>query len=67
MPKPYHTPKSERDEKVGALAEAEGLNLVRILAGFKKDGEAGFFYDKGDEDPQALVEWIIDEAREVLA
>jgi hypothetical protein len=23
MPKPYHTPKSERDEILGALAEAE--------------------------------------------
>jgi hypothetical protein len=23
MPKPYHTPKSERDEALGALAEAE--------------------------------------------
>lgn len=23
MPKPYHTPKSERDEKIGALLEDE--------------------------------------------
>jgi hypothetical protein len=38
--------------------------LVRIVAGFKKDGEDGFFHHKDDEDPQALVEWIIDEARE---
>jgi hypothetical protein len=38
--------------------------LTRILAGFKKDGEDGFFHHKDDEDPQALVEWIIDEARE---
>jgi hypothetical protein len=29
MPKPYHTPKSERDEALGALAEAEA-RLERI-------------------------------------
>jgi hypothetical protein len=26
MPKPYHTPKSERDEEIGALTEAEELD-----------------------------------------
>jgi hypothetical protein len=68
MPKPYHTPKSERDEKVGALSEREqgADRLINIIAGFKKDGEDGFFHHKDDEDPQALVEWIIDEAREAL-
>jgi hypothetical protein len=25
MPKPYHTPKSDRDEEIGALIEAEEL------------------------------------------
>jgi hypothetical protein len=30
MPKPYHTPKSERDEKVGALVEAEQVAEIRF-------------------------------------
>jgi hypothetical protein len=25
MPKPYHTPKSDRDEEIGALTEAEEI------------------------------------------
>ena len=68
MPKPYHTPKSERDEKVGALTEREQRieNFVSIVAGFKKDGEDGYDYVKED-DAVATVDWIIDEAREVLA
>ncbi len=33
MPKPYHTPKSERDEALGALAEAEArLEQIAGLA-----------------------------------
>ena len=40
-------------------------NLVRIIAGFKKQGEDEYDYVK-DDDAIATVDWIIDEAREVL-
>ena len=30
MPKPYHTPKSERDEAVGSLIESEGLAEIIV-------------------------------------
>jgi len=33
MPKPYHTPKSDRDEEIGALTEAEQIfELTNKLA-----------------------------------
>ena len=41
VPKPYHTPKSERDEVVGSLTETEGLAEVLV-----EDDE-----DTTEEDP----------------
>jgi hypothetical protein len=31
MPKPYHTPKSERDEALGQLADAEQASEAAVL------------------------------------
>jgi hypothetical protein len=42
---------------------AKAENLVRIIAGFKKQGEDDYDYVKED-DAVATVDWIIDEARE---
>jgi hypothetical protein len=39
MPKPYHTPKSERDEKVGALTEAEEVELTEAAPELRFSGE----------------------------
>ena len=39
MPRPYHTPKSERDEKAGALAEAEQRPAVIRFNVIFTDGE----------------------------
>ena len=40
MPKPYHTPKSERDEIEGALAEAEQTDPEHIGIGTREAVEA---------------------------
>jgi len=54
MPKPYHTPKSERDEKVGAITEAEETFDNEMLYGipesFAPHRFSGTFYDVENEE-----------------
>jgi hypothetical protein len=61
MPKPYHTPKSDRDEALGALAEAEA-RLERIY-GLARHAIAA---DPRDfEETWMLVEQIADNPRRI--
>lgn len=41
------------------------INFIKIIADFKKDGEDDHNYIE-DDDALATLEWIIDEAREIL-
>ena len=59
--KPYHTPKSERDEKVGALAEAEQMSLFDATMIVE-----GQFDLASVEIPEDGIEEIYIEAAQVL-
>ena len=45
MPKPYHTPKSDRDEEIGALTEAE-----EIAEAIESDPLPAWQMDRADRD-----------------
>ncbi len=52
MPKPYHTPKSDRDEVIGALAEKEQTENECFCEGDHCEWDP----DKGSK-ALALLEW----------
>ena len=55
MPKPYHTPKSERDEIEGALIEAEEIEELRFSGEFIDANNHSAGYDfKASSEAQAI-------------
>jgi hypothetical protein len=56
MPKPYHTPKSERDEAVGALTEAEEIEELRFSGEFIDANNQSSGYDFKARDWAQAIE-----------
>jgi len=58
--RPYHTPRSERDEKLGALAEAEqspchrGEQIIAEMLSEPRHAESEMPYDFEDDDAERV-------------